>query len=378
MAKINDEVARLFELVRTALGSGVRSVELTDQQLCDLLDIAIGDYLERTQNAIIDNNWIALYGKNITSKELAYAFTMRSLDMAKDYSQWFSKEVGLQQTGKWELKKDYIHIEMGKQSYVVPAGRVINKVMYVAPPSTDLALFANYSGLGFGLGFGMGAGMGAGYMGSMMGGFYTMQSSDIAYLASDLNFKNNLLRGAMTYKVTAGPDGTHIIHLMSTPGSRFSFNSIGYMGGVYGLVGCDVWYTYYDVTDDDDALECMLANADNVILSPDQVPMSRVEFGFLNDPSKTVVRQLLIAKAKELLGIIRGKFQGKVSIPQAELSMDYQMLIQQGKDEYDKTMDRLDKRLERLRPANVMEENAKLMQNQLEIQKLTPLGIYTI
>ena len=41
-------------------------------------------------------------------------------------------------------------------------------------------------------------------------------------------------------------------------------------------------------------------------------------------------------------------------------------------------MDRLDKRLERLRPANIMKENAELVQQQLEIQKQTPMGIYVI
>ena len=41
-------------------------------------------------------------------------------------------------------------------------------------------------------------------------------------------------------------------------------------------------------------------------------------------------------------------------------------------------MDRLDKRLEALKPVNIMKENAELMQQNHEIQKLTPLGIYVI
>jgi hypothetical protein len=85
-----------------------------------------------------------------------------------------------------------------------------------------------------------------------------------------------------------------------------------------------------------------------------------------------------VAKAKQTLGLVRGKFSGKVSIPQAEMSMDYQMLIQQGKEEYDAAMETLSKRLERLRPANMMEEQAKLVENQNKIQQYTPLGIYVI
>lgn len=376
MAKLSEEIQELFHLVRTQLGAGVRSVELEDDQLCDLLKVSMSDYMERTLNAVIDNNWIGLYGKHLNSTEIAYALTMRTLDMSKEYGYWFSKQVGLQQQGPWEMKKDFIEIERGKQVYTVPAGRVINKVMYVNPPSTDIALFANYGGLGFG--FMPGGQVGGGYMGGMMGGFYTMQAADASYLATDLTYKNRMLKSDLVYKVTAGPEGTHLIHLLSTPGSKLSFNQMGYANGLYGLQGCQVWYTYYDVASEEEADECMRYNADNVILSPDQVPMSRMDFAFLNEPSKAVVRQLLTAKAKQTLGLIRGKFSGKVNIPQAEMTLDYQMLIQQGNEEWKATMDRLDKRLERLRPANIMEENAKLVQQQLEIQKHTPLGIYTI
>lgn len=378
MAVITEEIKTLFKQTRKQLGADIVSVELSDEQLCALLDVSIEDYLERTQNAIIDNNWISFYGKDrLNAKELSYAYNMRTFDMSKDYSDWFSARVGLQQHGKWELKKDFITVETGKQVYVVPAGRVINKVMYVTPPTTDMALFANYGGLGFGVGPG-GVGMGSAYMGGMMGGFYTMQSADIAYVAADLKFKNSVLRGDLTYKVTAGPEGTHLIHLMSTPGSKLTFSQMGYQSGFYGLIGCNVWYTYYDVASDEEATECMIENAENVILSPDQVPINKVQYAYLNDPAKVIVRQLFVAKAKITLGLSRGKFSGKVNIPKAELSMDYQMLIQQGTKEWDATMERLDKRLERLRPANVLEENAKIAEQNKNIMSHIPLGFYVI
>ncbi len=379
MTKITDETRAIFEKVRTLLGAPVRAVELTDEQLCNLLSIAVEDYGERVKNEIIANSWAGFYGKNIAnSTELAQAFMTRSLDLTKEYSYWFSKQVGLQQNGPWELKKDFITIERGKQVYVIPAGRVVNKVMYVNPPMTDTAMFANYMGGGVGFMPGLGQ-VGAGYgYGAGMGGFYTTQAADVAYMAADLNFKSRLFRGDLTYKVTGGPDGTHLLHLMSTPGSRLSFGFSGLVNGSIGLIGCQVWYTYYDTTSDEDADECMRYHADDVILAPDQVPIETMDYHFLNDPAKIVVRQLLVAKAKETLGLIRGKFSGKVNIPQAEMSMDYQMLIQQGKEEYDKVMDTLMKRLERLRPVNMMKEQAELAESHNKLLSYTPLGIYVI
>ena len=378
MTKITDEVRELFDMVRSLLGAPVRAVELTDKQLCDLLQVAIQDYSSRVQQEVILNNWMGFYGKNVSNaKELAWGFMTRSLDLAKEYSYWFSKQVGLQQEGPWELKKDFITIEQGKQVYVVPSGRTINKVMYVNPPMTDTALFANYMGGGVGWMPGLGQ-VGAGYgYGGGLGGFYTTQANDVAYMAADLNFKSRLFRGDLTYKVTAGPDGTHLIHLISTPGSKLSFGWAGERMGGIGIVGCEVWYTYYDTSDGSED-DCMRYHADDVILSFDKVPIEQVDYAFLNEPAKVIVRQLLVAKAKQTLGLIRGKFSGKVNIPQAEMTMDYQMLIQQGKEEWDAAMENLMKMLERMRPVNIMKEHSELLENNNKILGYTPLGLYVI
>lgn len=378
MTKITEEVSQLFDMVRSILGAPVRAVELTDKQLCDLLQVAIQDYSSRVQQEVILNNWMGFYGKNVSNaKELAWGFMTRSLDLAKEYSYWFSKQVGLQQEGPWELKKDFITIEQGKQVYVVPSGRTINKVMYVNPPMTDTALFANYMGGGVGWMPGLGQ-VGAGYgYGGGLGGFYTTQANDVAYMAADLNFKSRLFRGDLTYKVTAGPDGTHLIHLISTPGSKLSFGWAGERTGGIGIVGCEVWYTYYDTSDGSED-DCMRYHADDVILSFDKVPIEQVDYAFLNEPAKVIVRQLLVAKAKQTLGLIRGKFSGKVNIPQAEMTMDYQMLIQQGKEEWDAAMENLMKMLERMRPVNIMKEHSELLENNNKILGYTPLGLYVI
>lgn len=376
---LTEEMKTLFRKVRSELGAPVRSVELTDDQLCDLFMNVVDDYSEKVQNWLTEVQWASLYGKNVTNLDLTYALSLRTLDISKDFSNWFSKEVGLQQEGPWELKKDFITIERGKQVYMVPSGRTINKVMYVSPPPTYAALFANYGGLDFGVGGGLGQ-LGVGAYGGMygpMGGFYTAPAADVAYLATDLQYKKRLLHSDLVYKVTAGPEGTHLIHLLSTPGSRLNFGYAGPHGNDLGLIGCEVWYTYYDTSNGGED-ECLRANAGNVIITPDQVPLSSMDYSMFNGPTKTIIRQLLVAKAKNTLGLIRGKYSGKVSIPQAEMTMDYQMLIQQAEKEREATMKTLEERLQRLRPSYYLEEQAKIAENMLKIQQNVPLGIYVI
>lgn len=375
MMKITDEIKKLFRKVKVSLGAPVRSVELTDDMLCELLEMSVEDVMEKIQNWLIQTQWSNIYGKHTTKEEMTMALTTRSFDITKDYSYWFSKQVGLQQEGPWELKKDYVTIEKGKQVYVIPAGRMVNKVMYVNPPTSQAALFANYGGIDIGFGGGY-AQLGGGAYGPV-GGFYTAPAADVAYLATDINYKNRLLRCDLVYKITAGPNGTHLLHLMSTPGSKLSFGYMGGNAGSIGLVGSEVWYTYYDASPEQEE-DCINDHAGEIVITPDQVPLGSVSFDMLNEPTKVTVRQILVAKAKQTLGLVRGKYSGKVSIPQAEMSMDYTMLIQQGKDEYDAAINALKERLDKMSPENMLEAQAKIVQNTLEVQKGTPLGLYVI
>ena len=323
---LDKETQELFRITRRKLGCTLRKVELDDDTLCDLLQCAIGDYAQYVQNFIIENQWATLYGKNLTNTDIAFALSVRTLDMAKDYSYYFSKEVGLQNGGPWELKKDFIKLEKGKQVYVIPAGRTINKVLWITPPTTDQALFANYGG--FGVSFGGGVvgqmGLGAatafgGISGYGMGaGLWALPAYDVSLMAADLKTKNQLFRSDLVYKVTAGPNGTHLLHLMSTPGSKLTFGA----GGVnmYPLQNCYCWYTYYD-TNNNNEEDCMTQNPD-VLLTPDQVPLDKINYTLLNEPAKATVRQLLIGHAAETLSFIRGKFSGNVSMINNPLTMD--------------------------------------------------------
>lgn len=383
--QITEELQALFKTVRSQMGAPVRKIQITDEQMCDFLSTAIGDYAEKVQNWIIESQWMNLYGKSLTSADMAFALSMRTFDMAKDYSYYFSKEVGLQQRGPWELKKDYFKIEPGKQCYVIPAGREINKVFYVTPSTTKAALFGNAGGFAFGS---MGGAMGMyGAMGYGVGssGFYVGAAYDTFLMATDLVNKNSLIRGDLAYKVTAGPEGTHIVHLMSVPGSPNAFlgTAVDDMMGWRKYCNWYVWYSYYD-TNDGDLDECEKEKAlfglrngnSDILISPDQVPLSEMQYDFLNGPTKATVRKLLFAQACITLGLIRGTYNGKVQIPNAELTLDYNMYLELGKTEREKVMDELKERLERMTPWAMLEKQAGMIDNLRKIKAGTPLGIY--
>jgi len=378
MAINTDEKNKLFRQFRHSLGAPLRQIELTDDQLCTLLEIAIEDYAQYVQEWLIEHQWQSLLGNNISTIDMAFALSVRTLDYVQQSTYAYSKQVGLQANGPWELKKDYVELEAGRQVYQIPAGREVNEVLWITPPPTSQALLANYGAIDYGFGGGFaqtGGGTGTGGPGFARMGYYIAPAFDILLTAADMNLKNRIIRSELVYKITAGPNGTKLLHLLSTPGSKFSFGQgIGGVGSSVNLTGCQVWYFYYDTTPEN-IDQCLSDNPD-IIKMPNQVPLSKLDYADFNEPTKTLVRQLFMAEAKRALGRTRGKFGGIVGPPEAERTMDYETLISEGNEERKAVLERLDARLLRLSTTAQLERSAKEAQDLNTALKYHPLGFW--
>ena len=387
MAVDIQERDKLFRQFKHSVGAPVRSIEITDDILCSLLEISIEDYAMYVQDWLIEHQWQSLLGSSIGTTDMAFALSVRSLEFRDQYTYAYSKAVGLQANGPWELKKDFIEVEAGRQVYEIPAGREINEVLWWTPPTTTQALFANYGGFdsGFGGGFGQ---VGVGNMATGAGGsgqnagYYIAPAFDVLLTAADMNLKNRMVRSDLVYKITAGSNGTKLLHLLSTPGSRLTFGSnlgLGNVGGAGGLnmTGCFVWYHYYDTValSDDDKDKCKKDNPD-IIKYPSQVPLAELDYSEFNAPTKTLIRQLFIAEAKKALGRIRGKFGGVVGPPEAERTMDYETLISEGNEEKRQALERLDARLIRLSSTSQLERAASEAESLNKALKFSPMGFW--
>jgi hypothetical protein len=377
MGVSTDEREKLFRQFRHSVGAPIRKIELEDEQLCTLLEISIEDYAQYVQEWLIEHQWQSLLGQSIDTTDMAFALSVRSLDLATQYTYAYSKQVGLQTRGPWELKKDYVSIESGRQVYQIPAGREVNEVLWITPPATSQALLANYGGIDYGFGGGfsqVGGGVGTGGPNGRMG-YYIAPAFDILLTAADMNLKNRIVRSELVYKITAGPAGTKLLHLMSTPGSKLSFGQgIGGVGSSINMTGCQVWYHYYDTTPEN-IDQCLQDNPD-IIKMPNQVPLSKLDYADFNEPTKTLIRQLFIAEAKRALGRTRGKFGGIVGPPEAERTMDYETLISEGNEERKAVLERLDARLLRLSSTSQIERAAVESENLNKHMKYRPLGFW--
>lgn len=385
MAISDKEREKLFRQFKYSVGAPIRQIELTDEMLETYLVMAIETYTQYVQEFLIEHQWQSVYGQNIDTTDMSFALSVRDFDYVTKQTFAYSKQVGLQNDGPWELKKDFIELEAGRQVYTIPAGRELNEVLWITPPTTDAALFANYGGFdsGYGGGFAqMGVGFnGNGSSGGRGGGYYIAPAFDVLLTAQDFNLKNRMLRGELAYKVTAGPNGTRLLHLMSTPGSKLSFtasasaNSAGSRVSptAIGLQGCHVWYHYYDTgVNQEDIDECRKLNPDVMIL-PNEVPLYDLDYNSFNQPTKILIRDLFIAMAKISLGRVRGKFGGIVGVAGAERTMDFQSLLDEGTKEKEDLLKRLDERLVRLGTPEQLKRAAEEAENINKALKYRPM-----
>jgi hypothetical protein len=162
--------------------------------------------------------------------------------------------------------------------------------------------------------------------------------------------------------------GEHIIHIY---GDKFWRNSQFFGVGRQ----CAVWYTYYDAGSNQD--ECAKLHPE-VLLSPDQYPITTRAYEFMNANAQQTIQALLAARAKIVVGYIRGYASGKIKIDDAEMQLDYNMLINDGKSEWDKEMELLDKWLETLLPHNQLKNQADMVDSMYKIMGGTPLKIYVL
>jgi hypothetical protein len=357
----NTEKQKLYTQVFHLLGLPVRGVELTEEQMDTFLELSLSEYEQYVNDWLIESQWSALAGLNVDNQSLTRAFTTRSLDYETQYTHAYSKIVGLQAGGNSELKKDFISLSANTQTYVIPAGREINELLWFTRAElTDSIVdpfLGGFGGLG-GVAFG---GVGGFAQQGASGSYFLLPAYDLLLRMGDRNIKNRLIGGELTYRITAGPEGTKIVHLHNVPGGRFDFGSIQNNRE-------KVWYWYYDTTASDDCLD----KNKGIVKLPSDVEIELLTWDMLNKPAQNWVRKYLIAYSKEGLGRIWGKFSGDLQVPDSQVKLDYSTLLTEGKDEKLKLTEELMLRLERLRPDKMMLRKAEEAENLNKALKFRP------
>ena len=357
------EREKLYRQVRVLLATSESTSELTNVQMDDLFDIVISELSSKLNNWLSTQQWGSISGINLSKNELQFYLTTKTLDFENSFTHAYSKQIEMG-SGKgfpkeWQLKQDYFIVESGKQVYEVPANREIMSVLWNTPPEIGKAYFGGaYNTIGDPT-----------YAQTALGGTYmsgTLQARTVLPLygillaAQSVSLSDQIMKSAMTYKITQGKNGKKHIHLFPVPNSQYEPYSFG-VGKHYE--GSYVFYWYYD----EDIESCPDDVREMMVLTPNQVQLSTMRYSDLNDDYKTRVRRILVAKCKQYIGYKRGKFSGELNFGDATRTMDYRMYAEDGKMEEQKVYEELKEELESYSYDNIMRKRAEIADNLSKI-----------
>ena len=108
------------------------------------------------------------------------------------------------------------------------------------------------------------------------------------------------------------------------------------------------------------------------VSGPQNVPLGNIPFSSITQPGRQWIRQYAFALCRELLGINRSKFQS-IPIPNADLQLNGESLMTQGREDKEKLVTQLKEFLDNLTNAKLMEQQANLAENMMKQLKYVPM-----
>jgi len=106
------------------------------------------------------------------------------------------------------------------------------------------------------------------------------------------------------------------------------------------------------------------------------MPMENLPFDRINSIGQQWIRRFALALSKETLGQIRGKFGGQVPIPGDNVTLNASDLLSQASAEQTALREELNKQLDEMTYAKLVETDKAMIDNTNSIVGNTPLKIF--
>lgn len=110
------------------------------------------------------------------------------------------------------------------------------------------------------------------------------------------------------------------------------------------------------------------------ISGPANIPLDNLPFSTINQPGRQWIRQYTLALCKELLGLIRSKFQN-IPIPNADLQLNGESLVSAGKEEKEKLQTQMKEFLAQLTHQKLLEADAAAAESLNKQLRYVPLPL---
>jgi hypothetical protein len=383
----------LFNRIRRKIGAPVMQVELVDEQIEECICEAIEEYSTYINNWVLTNRLGEILGLP-SDMDFTLKYVSNSLYFEKSFGKSIAEQAGLGADGTREIKTTSIILTAGTQNYIIPAGREVNDVLWFTPSFINLFgldPFAN-TNIAF-------SEFGASFAGHTL--YHVMPVFDTIMTAQAAELRNRVRGSEYSYIIRPGAEGTKILTLYPIPnpnggvgGAGGAGTNAGGIGGGAGTPGT-VFYCYYDRNSNfgnpdysgntsnpgwtgySNTQISQGFQGNGLVSTPADAKLNYISYMQLNSVAQTWVKKYAQALAKETLGIgIRGKFNGTLPIPDAELTLNKDDLISTAREDKSILKEELKAQLDELSYNKIMENRALIQENVNKALSFGPMGIY--
>jgi hypothetical protein len=378
---------KIFNRIRRKLGAPVMGVELLDEQIEECICEAIEEYSGYINDWVLRNRLGEMLGLP-SEVDFTLKYVSNSLYFEQSFAANIGEQVGLGANGTREVFTAGINLTAGTQDYTIPDNREVIDVLWYTPSFINLFgldPFAN-SNIAF-------SEFGASFAGHTL--YHVMPVFDTIMTAQAAELRNRVRGSEYHYVLRPGPDGTKTLKLFPVPRNNnpMSGNTNVGIGGGAGTPGT-VFYTYRDRAGDygNPMFSGYSANpgftgttdsngnilpGNGLVSGPGDAQLNYITWCQMNSVAQTWVKKYAQALAKELLGIgIRGKFNGQLPIPGAELTLNKDDLISTGREDQQRLLDKLKEDLEELSYEKIMEKRMAIQESLNKTLSYVPMKIW--
>lgn len=366
-AAFQTEADAMVTFVKRKLGDDVLSVELTRKEIWACFEEACCEYSRLIHETKITSELTNVLGLPTSSQDFTNKYARQTLEFLLRKAEPYASEAFV--GGSFDAKLGYVELESGRQDYNIYTELkdvVSGSVIYDSLPSGSKGKLKIVEIFHFE---------------PLAAQHFLLNASNITnFLATNFNYES-YVNSTVFYVLPIFEDVLRRGMLESAFRVRRSNYSYEVLGGnlrIYPIPTTDLQTgkLYIKVMPPHDPYNpsAYVDNSIHGVSGPSTFPLGNIPFSSVNQPGRQWIRQYALALAKELLGLIRSKFQN-IPIPNADLQLNGEALVSQGREDKEKLQTQMKEFLANLTHAKLLEADALAAENLMKQLRYVPMPL---
>lgn len=365
-SQFQSEADSMVLFVKRKLGDDVLSVELTRKEIWACFEEACCEYSRLIHETKIMSEMTNVLG-NSKSTDLTNKYAKQTLEYLLRMSEPYATEAFV--GGSYDATMGYFDLESGRQDYNIYTELkdvASGSVVYDSLPSGSKGKLKIVEIFHFE---------------PLAAQTFLLNASNITnFLATNFNYES-YVNSTVFYVLPIFEDVLRRSMLESAfrvRRSNYSYEVLGSNLRIYPIPTTDLQTgrLYVKVMPPRDPYNPTSYTDDSIngISGPNNFPLDNLPFSTINQPGRQWIRQYTLALCKELLGLIRSKFQ-TIPIPNADLQLNGENLLTQGRDDKEKLVTQMKEFLANMTHAKMLESDATAAENLNKQLRFIPMPL---